>query len=200
MADRPKISVRLPAELHALLSDMVRQGRRVSDVLRAALEVYLGVQPPTALTDLPTVLEVSDRLSDVSDILTALASDVSDTRTRLERLEAGATPLSAVGHTQPRRPTHRPTPRPTPQRPAGASAPRRPGRPSSPLRQQILDLLQDHLEGLRAEEIRVYVQARRPIGDLLQGMLKGGVITAQGRGAQRRYMVSPASEAPRGGH
>jgi len=162
--------------------------------------VYLGVQPPTALTDLPTVLEVSDRLSDLSDILTALASDVSDMRTRLERLEAGTPTATDVGQTQPARPTHRPTSHPTAQRPTAASPPRRPGRPSSPLRQQILDLLQDHLEGLRAEEIRVYVQARRPIGDLLQGMLKGGVITAQGRGAQRRYVVSPADEAQRGGH
>jgi hypothetical protein len=66
--------------------------------------------------------------------------------------------------------------------------PRRPGRPSGLLRQQILDLLQAHPAGLRAEELRVYLQARRPIGDTLQGMLKGGVITAQGQGIQRRYV------------
>ena len=42
----------------------------------------------------------------------------------------------------------------------------------------------------RAEEIRVYVQAPRPIGDTLQGMVKGGVITGQGRGPQRRYVVA----------
>jgi hypothetical protein len=32
--------------------------------------------------------------------------------------------------------------------------------------------------------------AQRPIGDTLQGMLKGGVITAQGRGPQRRYVLA----------
>jgi hypothetical protein len=59
-----------------------------------------------------------------------------------------------------------------------------------PLRQQILKVLRAHPEGLRAEEIRIYVQAHRPIGDTLQGMLKGGVIIAQGRGPQRRYVVA----------
>ncbi len=59
---------------------------------------------------------------------------------------------------------------------------RRPGRPSSPMRQQILAALQAHPGGLRAEELRVHIQARRPIGDTLQGMLKAGVIVAQGRG------------------
>ena len=61
------------------------------------------------------------------------------------------------------------------------------------------DVLQRHPAGLRAEEIRVHIQARRPIGDTLQGMLKGGVLTAQGRGAQRRYVVSPAYAAQHGG-
>jgi Arc/MetJ-type ribon-helix-helix transcriptional regulator len=186
MPSTPKISVRLTPELQALLSDHVRQGRRVSDILRAALELYLGVQPLPAVPAQAMGLEVSDRLSDLSDSLTALASDVSDSRTRLERLEAGTPPPSGVGQAQ----LAGPTARPTPQEQAGASAPRRPGRPSSPLRQQILALLQAHPEGLRAEELRVYLQTRRPIGDTLQGMLKGGVISAQGRGGQRRYVVA----------
>ena len=91
-----------------------------------------------------------------------------------------------------------PTGRPTPAdngadtTPTGAdtAAPRRPGRPSSPLRQQILDLLQGHPEGLSAEAIRVYVHATRPIGDTLAGIVRGGVIIAQGRGADRRYVVA----------
>src|SRR5262245_10915664 len=49
MAESPKISVRFPAELQALLSDHVRQGRRVSDVIRAAVELYLGVRSPEEL-------------------------------------------------------------------------------------------------------------------------------------------------------
>jgi hypothetical protein len=76
--------------------------------------------------------------------------------------------------------------------PTGADTPAVPrkGRRPGPRRQQILDVLQAHPEGLRAEEIRVYVQAPRPIGDTLQGMVKGGVITGQGRGPQRRYVVA----------
>jgi hypothetical protein len=57
------------------------------------------------------------------------------------------------------------------------------------MRQRILDLLQDYPEGLRAEELRVYLRAEKPIGDLLQGMVKGGVIIGQGRGPHRRYVV-----------
>jgi hypothetical protein len=81
--------------------------------------------------------------------------------------------------------------------PPGAATPgrtRRTGRPPGPLRQQILALLQAHPEGLRAEEIRVYVQTPRPIGDTLQGMLKGGVITVQGRGTERRYVATAPSQ------
>jgi hypothetical protein len=76
---------------------------------------------------------------------------------------------------------------PTPAAPP--AAPRHPGRPSGPMRQQILAALQAHPGGLRAEELRVHIQARRPIGDTLQGMLKAGVIVAQGRGPQRRYVA-----------
>src|SRR5262249_48865923 len=82
----------------------------------------------------------------------------------------------------------------TPPPPAATPVPpaQRKGRRPGPLRQQILDLLQAHPAGLRAEELRVYLQARRPIGDTLQGMVKGGVITAQGRGAHRRFVVAAA--------
>jgi hypothetical protein len=83
------------------------------------------------------------------------------------------------------------TPEPAPGSTRGR--PRRSGRPPGPLRLQILALLQAHPAGLRAEEIRVYVQTPRPIGDTLQGMLKGGVITAQGRGTERRYVAAKSS-------
>ena len=64
---------------------------------------------------------------------------------------------------------------------------RRTGRPSGPMRQRILTLLQDHPEGLSAEEIRVYLKAEKPIGDTLQGMRRNGVVTAQGQGRDMRY-------------
>jgi hypothetical protein len=76
--------------------------------------------------------------------------------------------------------------------PTGADTPAVPrkGHRLGPLRQQILDVLQAHPDGLRAEEIRVHMQAQRPIGDTLAGMVRAGIIIAQGRGPQRRYVVA----------
>ena len=78
------------------------------------------------------------------------------------------------------------------------------GRPSGPMRQRILTLLQDHPEGLSAEEIRVYLKAEKPIGDTLQGMRRNGVVTAQGQGRDMRYFrvftgnTSPATHGTSG--
>src|SRR5215217_7974714 len=47
MPQHPKISVRLPPELHALLLARVGHSGRVSDVIREALETYLGHARPT---------------------------------------------------------------------------------------------------------------------------------------------------------
>jgi Arc/MetJ-type ribon-helix-helix transcriptional regulator len=73
MADSSKISVRLTSEIQALLSDHVRHGRRVSDIIRTALEGYLGVRPTEGPTERPTALQLSDAVSDMSDKLTRLA-------------------------------------------------------------------------------------------------------------------------------
>jgi hypothetical protein len=91
----------------------------MSDIIRDALEAYLARRPTAGPTDRPTPPPVSDVLSDMSDRLTALGSDVSDLRTRLERLEAGARGTPRVRQPQPLRPTPRPTPpdqRPVPGR------------------------------------------------------------------------------------
>jgi hypothetical protein len=99
-----------------------------------------------------------------------------------------ALPQESVGS----EPSSDPAVSPADPAPTGADTPAVPrkGRRPGPLRQQILDVLQAHPEGLPAEEIRVYVQAQRLIGDTLQGMVKGGVITAQGRGPARQYVVA----------
>jgi hypothetical protein len=65
------------------------------------------------------------------------------------------------------------------------------------MHQQILTLLRAYPEGLRAEELRVYLKTTRPIGDILQGMVRGGVLTVHARGRERRYVV-PASYQSRG--
>ncbi len=69
-----------------------------------------------------------------------------------------------------------------------ASKPR--GRRSSTTRQQILVLLQEHPEGLSPEQIRVYLNPEKPIGDILQGMRRSGVVHLRGDGYQKRYFVA----------
>jgi hypothetical protein len=66
---------------------------------------------------------------------------------------------------------------------------RKGGRPRSPVGQQILDLLATHPEGLSADELRVYLKATKPIGDILSGMKKTGAVTTQGEGKPLRYVV-----------
>ena|SRR3989442_4400869 len=64
------------------------------------------------------------------------------------------------------------------------------GRRSGPLRQQILTLLTEHPEGLSPEQIRVYLNPEKPIGDVLQGMRRSGVVHLRGDGYQKRYFVA----------
>ena len=71
MSDSPKISFRLSPDLQAAFSARVRQGSRMSDVIREVLEAHLGVRP----TDRPTAPALSDTLADVSDRLATLALD-----------------------------------------------------------------------------------------------------------------------------
>jgi hypothetical protein len=64
---------------------------------------------------------------------------------------------------------------------------RKGGRPRSALGQQILALLQDHPEGLRAEQIRGYLTPDKPIGDMLAGMKRLGTVQTRGQGKAIRY-------------
>ena len=69
-------------------------------------------------------------------------------------------------------------------------APRKAGRPRGEMRQRILTLLGGHPEGLSAEEIRVYLQAAKPLGDTLQGMRKQNKVRTRGTGKALRYFVA----------
>jgi hypothetical protein len=51
-------------------------------------------------------------------------------------------------------------------------------------------MLQAHPEGLSAEELRVYLQAERPIGDVLQGMRRTGVLRTRPDGKTLRYVLA----------
>jgi len=65
-----------------------------------------------------------------------------------------------------------------------------PKRKRGEMRQRILALLSEHPEGLSAEQIRAYLQPETPLGDTLQGMQKGGVVTTHGEGRRKRYFVA----------
>jgi Arc/MetJ-type ribon-helix-helix transcriptional regulator len=111
MPQHPKISVRLPPELHALLLARVGHSGRVSDVIREAIETYLGCARPT---DRPTASALSDIVFALSDKVDTLAAQVADMQTRLGQHEGQETaPLPAV--------PQRPTPRPTRQQQPGAA-------------------------------------------------------------------------------
>jgi hypothetical protein len=81
MPPGPRITVRLTPALDALVSDHVRQGTSVSDLVREALEAYLGVRQTPRQT--PTGA-VSTSAPPVAD---AVADAVSDMRERLAYLE-----------------------------------------------------------------------------------------------------------------
>jgi hypothetical protein len=68
-------------------------------------------------------------------------------------------------------------------------APRQTRRPRGEMRQRIVALLGAHPEGLSAEEIRVYIQAEKPLGDTLQGMRRQGKVHTRGQGKDMRYFV-----------
>ena len=80
--------------------------------------------------------------------------------------------------------------------PTAQGPPRKGGRPRSALGARILAMLAEHPEGLSAEELRVYVQADRPIGDTLAGMKKRGDILMHGQGKQARYVLVHSPENP----
>ena len=167
----------------------VQAGTPFAVLIRDALSAYLADSLPTPA---PTPADSADRLQELQAQLAAV-------RARVEILELALTAVPTSRRQDADRyadttPTAADTSADSDAdtAPTGADTPaprRRGGRPSGPLRQQILAVLQAHPDGLSAEAIRVYVRAQRPIGDTLAGMIRGGVITAQGRRAERRYVV-----------
>jgi hypothetical protein len=73
--------------------------------------------------------------------------------------------------------------------------PRRGGRPPSRERQQILDVLTQHPEGLTVEQMRGMLTPTRPLGDVLAGMRRTGAVRTEGQGRTLRYF--PVKDARR---
>jgi hypothetical protein len=68
--------------------------------------------------------------------------------------------------------------------------PRQVGRPRGVMGQRIVALLNEHPEGLSAEQIRAFLQPERPLGDTLQSMRKREQVRTQGKGKDLRYFVA----------
>ena len=103
MPPNPRITIRLTPEREALLSASVGQGSSVSDIVREALEAYLGsrqtarqtVRQTQATSAAASASATSDIMADdMSDIWAAMMSDVSDIRQRLGHLEQRVEELS----------------------------------------------------------------------------------------------------------
>jgi hypothetical protein len=111
-----------------------------------------------------------------TDALGLAATDTLDNVTETEMLGVPVTDTN--GNDTDTAPCREATRRLAPQRPRGE------------MRQRILTLLGAHPEGLSAEELRVYLQAEKPLGDTLQGMRKQQKVRTQGAGKALRYFVA----------
>jgi hypothetical protein len=67
---------------------------------------------------------------------------------------------------------------------------RKVGRPRGEMGERIVALLDEHPEGLSAEQIRAFLQPERPLGDTLQSLRKREKVRAQGKSKDMRYFVA----------
>ena len=153
MAERPKLSFRLTPEIQAALAVRVGQGQTASDVIREALEQYLGMRPTFSPTESPTAPQVSDlmsdALSDLSARVAALTTALLDIEARIERLEVREMPPQQAVRQQR---TARPTPSSTgADREADTAPPRRGQRKLTP--RQVRALRDKRHRGVSVEAL-----------------------------------------------
>jgi hypothetical protein len=186
----PRYTVRLPPALDALVQERIRSsGTPFALLVRAALSAYLADTPPTGTP--PSADRNADTIQALQAQLVRLTKRVEAIEhmlTRLRRLadrsaDSLADRLAAYADTQL---TPADSDADTPPRPADTPTPlRRRGT----MRARILALLQEHPQGLSAEELRVYLKPERPLGDVLQGMVRQGLVVRQGDRKGGRYVA-----------
>jgi hypothetical protein len=108
------------------------------------------------------------------------ATDTNDNITDTEALDFPVTDTYYGNDTDTERPDEE----------GGEPGQRQTRRPRGEMRQRIVALLGAHPEGLSAEQIRVYLQAEKPLGDTLQGMRRQGKVHTRGQGKDMRYGVA----------
>ena len=190
MPPSPRYTVRLPPALDALVQERIRaSGTPFALLVRAALSAYLADTPPTGTP--PSADRNADTIQALQAQLVRLTKRVEAIEhmlTRLRRLadrsaDRLADRLAASADTQP-----------TPAD-SGADTPLTSADTPTPLRRRgtmrarILTLLQEHQGGLTADEIRFYLKPERPLGDVLQGMVRQGRVVRQGDRKGGRYVA-----------
>jgi len=103
----PRITIRLSPELAARLTAQRGQGVPLSDIVRQALEAYIGGDVAPRPPRQTPLADVSDSLIQVSDTLSAIGARLEAVEQRLTALEAVS---ASVGHRQTSRQTACPTP------------------------------------------------------------------------------------------
>jgi hypothetical protein len=163
----------VPCEASAM-PDEYRVTIRLSPELYAQLTAHGRHGQPVAAIVRQALAEYLARQPAAPESPADLAITVAAMAARLEGLQEQVDALTAqVDTLAASRPPVAASPR-QPMADVAADTPaRHQGRRPGPMRQQILELL----------------QARRPIGDTLQGLQRAGLIIGQGRGVQRRYVV-----------
>jgi hypothetical protein len=190
MPPSPRYTVRLPPALDALVQERIRSsGTPFALLVREALSAYLADTPPTGTP--PGADRSADTIHALQAQLVRLTTRVEAIEhmlTRLRRLadrsaDSLADRLAAYADTQL---TPADSDADTPPTPADTPTPlRRRGT----MRARILALLQEHQGGLTAEELRFYLKPERPLGDVLQGMVRQGRVVRQGDRKGGRYVA-----------
>jgi hypothetical protein len=192
--DMSQIRELIRAELDARQAELGPVTATVTEAVTATVtDTVAGTVTATLARDLPAMVReiveglalealgwpVTDTDSDVTDTdddSTDTYSDVTDTEAL--GLPATDTDYGNVPDTE------------IPEEVEEAPAPHKGGRPRGEMRQRIVALLEEHTEGLSAEELRVFLRAEKPLGDTLQGMRKQNKVRTRGTGKALRYFVA----------
>jgi hypothetical protein len=187
--ERPvTVSLRIPRDLYARMEDYRRIHRQtVTELLLDSLQLRLDTPADPRdliLSDDNTVIqELQEMIRMAVEKEVAKISDFIGPHFRPAvtppPLEAPAEPVPDIQHD--RNTVLQDKPEPTRGRPRGV------------MRQRILTLLAEHPEGLSPEQIRVYLNPEKSIGDVLQGMRRAGVVELRGEGYQKRYFLAAGS-------
>src|SRR5215510_8843603 len=152
--------------------------------LQMRLETPIDPRDVLATQDITVMHELRQLIADEVQAALAAQSFKAPATTPAQQ----STPKSKTSHYSNAASTH--TSEPARDQSIITEPARKGGRPRSALGQQILALLQDHPEGLRAEQIRGHLTPDKPIGDTLAGMKRPGTVQTRGQGKAVRYFLA----------